>query len=224
MAPNNVQCCSSLSSDQTSKSCAYGPARGHGSMNNGIHKRTPVIRVVHIFAPKRITTDSANFRALVQELTGNTANIKETSSASNEAVAHNNKQALAQPLVHSNTASNNTHEDSEPSFSQHPASERALCTGRRSEESAFDGDQNNYPMLYTYPNTVDVHPSPINYYNESSISWESCGGSSDDHSIDNFFGGDPDAIFHTDQQQSWSVYCGSRLPFHQEIPGGFDYF
>ncbi|GLJ22427.1 hypothetical protein SUGI_0422220 [Cryptomeria japonica] len=38
--------------------------------NSSVRKITPVIRIVHICAPTMVNTDPANFRAIVQDLTG----------------------------------------------------------------------------------------------------------------------------------------------------------
>ncbi|KAK4392411.1 VQ motif-containing protein 17 [Sesamum angolense] len=41
-------------------------------------RRKPKIRIIHIFAPEIIKTDAANFRELVQRLTGNPINTDES--------------------------------------------------------------------------------------------------------------------------------------------------
>ncbi|KAL0334230.1 UNVERIFIED_CONTAM: VQ motif-containing protein 17 [Sesamum angustifolium] len=41
-------------------------------------RRNPKIRIIHIFAPEIIKTDAANFRELVQRLTGNPINTDES--------------------------------------------------------------------------------------------------------------------------------------------------
>lgn len=58
------------------QSCGVGNGNGHGS-GMGMHKDSqiiskvkPKIRIIHIFAPEIIKTDVANFRELVQRLTG----------------------------------------------------------------------------------------------------------------------------------------------------------
>ncbi|KAF0893543.1 hypothetical protein E2562_026678 [Oryza meyeriana var. granulata] len=46
------------------------PAVQKGSSDAMVHKERPKIKIIHIIAPEIIKTDVANFRALVQRLTG----------------------------------------------------------------------------------------------------------------------------------------------------------
>lgn len=52
------------------------PASSRLAMNRGSHEMSkfkPKIRIIHIYAPEIIQTDAANFRNLVQRLTGKSA-------------------------------------------------------------------------------------------------------------------------------------------------------
>ncbi|KAI5083639.1 hypothetical protein GOP47_0003382 [Adiantum capillus-veneris] len=67
---------SASSRASTSSSSSHGGScLGISSSSHPIaaKKKQPIIRVVHVFAPTLIKTDPANFRALVQRLTGNKA-------------------------------------------------------------------------------------------------------------------------------------------------------
>ncbi|KAI9116570.1 hypothetical protein K1719_012737 [Acacia pycnantha] len=60
MTKSRTRCPSSASSSQL----------GIGTSSNLISKLKPKIRIIHVYAPEVIKTDAANFRELVQRLTG----------------------------------------------------------------------------------------------------------------------------------------------------------
>ncbi|KAI5083636.1 hypothetical protein GOP47_0003379 [Adiantum capillus-veneris] len=74
MAPVGQSPPSSSASTSSSSSSSHGGSLELSSSSHPIaKKKQPIIRVVHVFAPTLIKTDPANFRALVQRLTGNKA-------------------------------------------------------------------------------------------------------------------------------------------------------
>lgn len=97
---------SSILSASSNTSSSYANAglelssSSHSIAKHNLKKKGPIIRVVHVFAPKLIKTDAANFRTLVQKLTGNRTSNEDdeqeeaAAAAAKENSRHNHGQAI----------------------------------------------------------------------------------------------------------------------------------
>ncbi|XP_006351344.1 VQ motif-containing protein 25 [Solanum tuberosum] len=65
--------------NQISRTSPSTPLNMLNKNSQNISKLKPKIRIIHIFAPEIIKTDAANFRELVQRLTGKPSEIKKRS-------------------------------------------------------------------------------------------------------------------------------------------------
>eukprot|EP00250_Pteridium_aquilinum_P014357 c21935_g1_i1 orf=415-1104(+) len=201
----------------------------------------PIIKIVRISAPKLVRIDAANFRALVQEMTGANGNTKEmdnpksSTQASNENISQDILEANVRLRVSKARPCHAEHRDGitpygnivsgAPSLLQGAATvsrkKREDDRGNRSSSKAYhfdDGDDDG---------VCDSHGSPI--------LWESsCAASlTNDHLSDIFFAADSDPPAGTcvddDPVYIQQRNCGAYLDHYDQqlqldIPGGFDHF
>ncbi|MCO5571073.1 hypothetical protein L7F22_024804 [Adiantum nelumboides] len=82
--PTSTSASSAASTSSSSNSSSHGGSLDLSSSSHPIakkqQKKQPIIRVVHVYAPTLIKTDPANFRSLVQKLTGNKGATSEESA------------------------------------------------------------------------------------------------------------------------------------------------
>ncbi|WCJ19026.1 VQ motif-containing protein [Euphorbia peplus] len=69
----------------------------HTTTNNMISKLKPKVRIIHIFAPEIIKTDVANFRELVQRLTGKPDHDHDHQQFNNKKMMKKNKKKKSSP-------------------------------------------------------------------------------------------------------------------------------
>lgn len=174
---------------------------------------TPIIKIVHVYAPTLVRTDVANFRALVQEMTGNVAhaghNIKDINidcstheaSISETTINKENFEARTRRRVWVSSTKAQGHTHREDGYSSGASTLQGGIEEKRETKSSYSNEEEE-------EGGVQI---------ESPKSWES----SCDRSVDSYFAeseacGEDQQYYFATSAPNW------RQPL--EIPGGFESF
>lgn len=156
-------------SESSSQSSLVSTCGGGGisSASHSVAKRQPIIRVVHVYAPRLIKTDPANFRALVQKLTGNHADEEadEDLICANDGDNQGNK-TLASPHHHKRTPPSTTVITAPQTVEQLHEESLSHCDLYYEAELAH----NEYRII---PNDVELASNDQSGQYSSTASWDS---------------------------------------------------
>ncbi|MCD7468162.1 hypothetical protein HAX54_006112 [Datura stramonium] len=89
----NIEACGAITQkeNQISRTSPSNTTLRMNKNSQNISKLKPKIRIIHIFAPEIIKTDVANFRELVQRLTGKPSEIKKKKNNNNNNIKRSSR-------------------------------------------------------------------------------------------------------------------------------------
>lgn len=186
MAPKAPPSESSSQSSPVSTACG---GRGVSSASHSVAKRQPIIRVVHIYAPKLITTDPANFRALVQKLTGNHADEEAdedlicANDGDNQGKANNQENSTLPSNHHKRTPPSTTVITAPQTVQQRTPPSTTVISAPQTEEQLHKESLSHCDLYYEaelahhdyriIPNDVELASNDQSGQYSSTASWDS---------------------------------------------------